>query len=73
MPSPLAVTVRLMPVCLLVTTSWSPAVARPAMAPVVLCAMATGAIAPMHAPSATHSAAFLKVLLFIPVSLPQWC
>ena len=39
----------------------------------VLCAMATGAIAPMHAPSATHSAAFLKVLLFIPVSLPQWC
>jgi len=63
---PSTVTVRVAPVAVLVIVIWSPALARPATAPVALCAIASGAIVAMHAPRAMPSAAFFRTLPFIP-------
>jgi hypothetical protein len=65
-PSSPTVTVRLRPVAGLVIVICSPALARPATAPVTLCAIANGAIDARHDPNAIHSAALRKILLFIP-------
>ena len=54
------------PVAVLVIMIWSPALARPATAPVALCAIARGAIDARQAPNAMPSAAFFRTLPFIP-------